>query len=72
MQIAREHGIQSIAFPAISTGIFIFPQREAADIAIEVVVAELAAHALPRRVVLCMYDELAMSIMQQAWADAVG
>ena len=33
MQLAREHGVRSIAFPAISTGAYGFPRERAAAIA---------------------------------------
>src|SRR3569623_508977 len=54
---AREQGIATIAFPAISTGSYRFPQRRAAEIAIGTVREELAAHELPRQVVLCAFDD---------------
>lgn len=36
LELAREHGAKSIAFPAISTGIYRFPKGPAAQIAIAV------------------------------------
>ena len=44
LQIAVEHRLASIAFPAISTGIYAFPADRAARIAVGTVVAELSAH----------------------------
>ena len=37
LELAREHGVQSIAFPAISTGVYRFPPERAAQIAIRTV-----------------------------------
>ena len=37
LELAREHGSKSIAFPAISTGIYGFPRERAAGIAIQIV-----------------------------------
>ncbi len=37
MRLAAEHGCESIAFCCISTGVFGFPQREAAQIAVQTV-----------------------------------
>jgi len=34
LELCREHGIQSVAFPCISTGIYRFPKEQAAEIAI--------------------------------------
>ncbi len=41
MQIAAQKGIQTIAFPAISTGAFGYPLQEAVEIAIPTVLQEL-------------------------------
>lgn len=57
LEIAREHGVETIAFPAISTGIFGYPLDEAADIAVTTIAAELRAHELPREVVLCTFSQ---------------
>jgi O-acetyl-ADP-ribose deacetylase len=43
LALAAEHGLASIAFPAISTGIYAFPADHAARIAVGTVVAEIAA-----------------------------
>ena len=37
MQVALEHGIRSIAFPSISTGVYCFPVERAAKIAVKTV-----------------------------------
>jgi O-acetyl-ADP-ribose deacetylase (regulator of RNase III) len=66
LELAREAGVATIAFPGISTGIFGYPQREAADTAIETVAAELAAHDKPEKVVLCTFDTLATRIVTEA------
>ena len=40
LALAEEHGIESVAFPAISTGIFGYPVDEAARVALGTVVGE--------------------------------
>jgi O-acetyl-ADP-ribose deacetylase (regulator of RNase III) len=67
LELARAHDVRTIAFPGISTGIYGYPLREAADTAIATVLAELAPHALPERVILCTYDVLATMIMTEAF-----
>ena len=37
LELAREHGVKSIAFPSISTGVYRFPMERASRIAIETV-----------------------------------
>ncbi len=68
LELARIHQLETIAFPGISTGIYGYPQREAADTALAIVREELAAHALPGRVIMCTYDALATVIMTEALA----
>lgn len=51
LELAEQHGVHTLAFPAISTGIYGFPAPRAARIAVTTVKAFLAAHALPERVI---------------------
>jgi O-acetyl-ADP-ribose deacetylase (regulator of RNase III) len=46
LRLARDHGCRSLAFPAISTGIYGYPLREATDIAVRTVL-EFAPDAEP-------------------------
>jgi O-acetyl-ADP-ribose deacetylase (regulator of RNase III) len=43
LALAAEHGLASIAFPAISTGVYAFPADRAARIAVGAVVSEISA-----------------------------
>ena len=69
LELARIHELETIAFPGISTGIYGYPQREAADTALATVSEELEAHELPRKVIMCTYDSLATMIMTEALND---
>lgn len=55
--LCREHELQSVAFPAISTGIYGYPLRPATEIAVETVRYALQTHPLPARVVFCCFTE---------------
>jgi O-acetyl-ADP-ribose deacetylase (regulator of RNase III) len=48
--LAEKHQLESIAFPAISTGIFGYPLAEAAKVAMNTVAAEAARLKHVRRV----------------------
>ena len=54
--VAREHGIRTIAFPAISCGVYGYPVREAARIALSVCVKEEATGDFDD-IVLVLYGE---------------
>jgi O-acetyl-ADP-ribose deacetylase len=61
LALAAGHGLQSIAFPAISTGVYRFPADRAAQIAVGAVVSEMSAEArgIGRVVFCCFSDETA-------------
>ena len=70
LELAGAHGLGSIAFPAISTGIYRFPAGQAARVAVGTVVAELAAS--PRgiaRVVFCCFAADSAEHHQTAFAE---
>ena len=56
LELAREHGVKSIAFPAISCGVFGYPVDRAATIAVDTTAAYLDAHGTPERVLLVAFD----------------
>jgi O-acetyl-ADP-ribose deacetylase (regulator of RNase III) len=58
LALAVRHDLRSIAFPAISTGIYAFPPDRAARIAVETVAADVAAAPL-ERVVFCCFSQSA-------------
>ena len=55
--LANKHGLRSIAFPAISTGVYGFPADRAARIALSTIVACLSGDAHFTSVVLCCFSE---------------
>jgi O-acetyl-ADP-ribose deacetylase len=70
LELAAAHGLASLAFPAISTGIYRFPPDRAARIAVGTVAAELAG--VPRgvtRVVLCCFSPAAADDHMAALGD---
>jgi O-acetyl-ADP-ribose deacetylase (regulator of RNase III) len=55
LALAAKHGVRSIAFPAISTGIFGFPPDRAASIAVRTVRDTLPDLPSIERVVFCCF-----------------
>ncbi|XSG81933.1 MAG: O-acetyl-ADP-ribose deacetylase [Methyloligella sp. ZOD6] len=66
--LADEHGLASIAFPAISTGIYGFPPDRAADIAIRSAAEALAGHPKVETVIFCCFDDVSAKRHQSALA----
>ncbi|MEZ2346947.1 O-acetyl-ADP-ribose deacetylase [Terriglobus sp. RCC_193] len=56
MELAREYDVRSIAFPAISTGIYHFPPDRAARIAVATVNQALQGSGV-EQVIFCAYNE---------------
>ena len=67
LELAREHRVRSIAFSAISTGIYGFPARRAAEIALRTVKEHLNASGVERVEFVCYNDET-LSIYEQLLA----
>ena len=58
LNIAVQNGIKSIAFPNISTGVYKFPKKEAAAIAVKTVTEFIKAHdSIERIIFTCFGDE---------------
>jgi len=68
LELARRHGLKSIAFPAISTGIYGYPLKEATAVALDTVLHWLEKEALPERVVFCVFGDAAERAYREALA----
>lgn len=67
--LAQQHSIKSIAFPAISTGIYRFPKHQAAIIALNTVIQFIKGAAIPNEVHFCLFDEETYNIYQKLLKD---
>jgi O-acetyl-ADP-ribose deacetylase len=56
LQLVREHGVASIAFPAIGCGVYGYPSDAAAEIAVREVRAAVAGTGLPEHVIFCCFS----------------
>jgi O-acetyl-ADP-ribose deacetylase len=71
LKVAAANGIRSLAFPAISTGIYRFPPDQAADIALSTVIETLPGLAQsPSHIVFCCFDAGTAALYRQNFAKA--
>lgn len=69
LKLAVEHGITTIAFPNISTGIYHFPKDKAARIAVEAVSDFLTSHDTIQEVIFVCFDDANYTIYQNLLND---
>jgi O-acetyl-ADP-ribose deacetylase (regulator of RNase III) len=72
LQLAADHGLETLAFPAISTGVYGFPIERATRIALREVRAGLDRHPGIRRVVFCCFSEADASLYERLAAELLG
>ena len=65
LEVAKGHDVHSIAFPAISTGVYGYPPEEAAAIALDTISSWLADHPdYDMKVILSCYSQRMYEIYQ--------
>lgn len=68
LELAVEHGIATLAFPCISTGVYGYPMDVATEVAIETVSAALVVMPSIAQVVFCCFSVDALTLYQQRLA----
>lgn len=68
LELAREHGVRSIAFPAISTGVYSFPPERAARIAVRTVRNNVSESGVEQVQFVC-FDPETMRIYQHLLSE---
>jgi O-acetyl-ADP-ribose deacetylase len=66
LALAQAHGLRSVAFPAISTGVYAFPSARAAQIAVTTVAGRLRGDPHFARIIFCCFGAPSAAHHQRA------
>ena len=67
LELAEAHGIQSVDFSSISTGVYGYPLPLAATVALKAIMDFLQNHSLPRQVRMVCHTEATAAVYRQTW-----
>ncbi len=66
LNLAAEHGLVSVAFPAISCGVYRYPVEAGSAVAVDTVREHLAGHDLPERVLFALFSGRHYAVYEDA------
>jgi O-acetyl-ADP-ribose deacetylase len=69
IELCQTHGLASVAFPAISTGIYRFPADRAAAVAVSTTMETLARAPVVCRVIFCCFSDDSAALHARAVAE---
>jgi len=69
LALAADHALETIAFPAISTGVYGYPKDEAARVALAAIDEALNLHAAIREVRLVFFSQADLDVLRLARPD---
>lgn len=69
LELAQAHGLRTIAFPCISTGVYCYPIEPATQVAITVVRSSLRNLRMPGEVIFCCHSAGDLAIYERLLAD---
>src|SRR6202034_4857646 len=72
IELCQTHGLGSIAFPAISTGVYRFPADRAARIAVSTCADAVSAAPALRRMIFCCFSDESARLHAQSMAEFGG
>jgi O-acetyl-ADP-ribose deacetylase (regulator of RNase III) len=64
-EVARQQGLKSIAFPAVSAGVYGYPMREAAEIALLSALDEVGKYPQWERIIFVQFSEGAQQVYRE-------
>jgi len=68
LELAAANDCRSVAFPAISTGVYRYPKDEAAEIAVGTICMIVEDKTIPETVIFCCFDEHMAELYRRAVA----
>ena len=71
IELCHKHLLDSVAFPAISTGIFRFPADLAASIAVSTAIDATREETSLSQIVFCCFSEQSAELHDQALSEAI-
>ena len=71
LQLAERHDVRTIAFPAISAGVYGYPMAQAAQIAVTQIMAYLQGESVLERVMLVCFNDRAYQAYSRALQEAI-
>jgi O-acetyl-ADP-ribose deacetylase len=69
LELASKHRVRTLSFPAISAGVYGYPMREAAQIALHTTLAYLQQHPEIEQVRFFLFGRQAYEVYQAVWSD---
>lgn len=60
LELAEQHELRTVAFPAISTGAYGYPLDQATRVALQTILAWMGGHLVPEHVTCVCYDRLTL------------
>lgn len=67
LKVAKENDLRTVAFPAISAGIFGFPKQRCAEIMIRTMLEYLAKNKRPEEIIIILYDEQTFTVFEKEY-----
>ena len=71
LQLAERHDVRTIAFPAISAGVYGYPMAQAAQIAVTQIMVYLQGESVLERVMLVCFNDRAYQAYSRALQEAI-
>lgn len=71
LRLAAEYGLKSLAFPAISTGVYDYPVAAATEVAKAAILATLPACPKLEAIDLCCFSAADAAVYRRIWADVL-